>query len=328
MRFIELSSSAETPDQLVPASFNTPPRARCKHMITGFLIVLWYAASIVANQTSKNVLSNGMLTTATLTLSQCVISVCSGLVVCVASCTSWRTYVINSRQQFADTVKLATVFIFGFFTLNASFASMHVSLVMVLRATEVLSTLLLGRIMFGMECPKRAKLASILVIVVGCITSVVGPHAPTFVGFLLVVASNACFSLRALYAKRITSKHGTQALPLFWQLCAIGSIMQAVVLPVSTKVLTPTNFPARSSELAPYMQWMTVLLNGVSFYAYMQLSFVVLGRISAVSHSVTNSMRRPATILAALLYQPLELTPLNVFGIVVACASSLVYALV
>ena len=72
----------------------------------------------------------------------------------------------------------------------------------------------------------------------------------------------------------------------------------------------------------------TVLLNGSSFYAYLQLSFVVLGRISAVSHSVANSMRRPATIAAALLYQPVDLAPLNYVGLLVACGGSLAYGLV
>jgi len=71
----------------------------------------------------------------------------------------------------------------------------------------------------------------------------------------------------------------------------------------------------------------TILLNGASFYAYLQLSFAVLGLMSAVSHSVANSMRRPATILAAIAYAPIELSALNILGIAVACGASLVYGL-
>ena len=85
---------------------------------------------------------------------------------------------------------------------------------------------------------------------------------------------------------------------------------------------------ASQPDTAVGAQLGTILLNGASFYAYLQLSFVVLGRISAVSHSVTNSMRRPATIAAALLYQPVDLSPLNCLGLVVACGGSLAYGLV
>ena len=63
-------------------------------------------------------------------------------------------------------------------------------------------------------------------------------------------------------------------------------------------------------------------------YALLLTPTRALIRFARSSHSVTNSMRRPATILAALLYQPIGLTPLNYAGIVIACGGSLVYGLV
>ena len=68
-----------------------------------------------------------------------------------------------------------------------------------------------------------------------------------------------------------------------------------------------------------------LLFSGVTYFAYVQLAWVCLSRMSAVSHSLVNSLRRPATILAALFYAPMKLSALNIGGIVLACASALLY---
>ena len=65
--------------------------------------------------------------------------------------------------------------------------------------------------------------------------------------------------------------------------------------------------------------------NGASFYAYLQLSWVCLARMSAVSHSIANSMRRPATIAAALFLSPVRLSALNMIGMSIACVGALLY---
>ena len=47
--------------------------------------------------------------------------------------------------------------------------------------------------------------------------------------------------------------------------------------------------------------------------------------MSAMSHSLTNSLRQPATILAALVYAPMKLSPINIAGILLACAGGILY---
>ena len=49
--------------------------------------------------------------------------------------------------------------------------------------------------------------------------------------------------------------------------------------------------------------------------------------MSAVSHSVVNSLRRPVTVIAALAYSPVPLSPLNLAGIALACAAAATYGL-
>jgi len=328
-RFSRLDEESAAELESVPQE--RPLRLVFQHALTGILIVLWYAASIVCNQTSKALLSDSeTLTSVTLTLAQCIVSVGCGLLVMLVTSFATRslplTYGIHSRKQLIDTGTLAIAFTGGFLTLNASLAAMHVSLVMVLRAAEPLTTLLLTRVLMpSSSWPSRNKALAILPVVFGCGLSAVGPHGSTLLGLGLVVLSNGCFSLRAILGKRVAASHGTTALPLFWQLCVLGSLLQTALLPVSTRVLS--SGPAKTGGLPRGNELSTVIVNGASFYAYLQLSFVCLGRMTAVSHSVTNSMRRPATIFAAIAYAPIELTPLNYGGIAVACGASLVYGL-
>ena len=174
--------------------------------------------------------------------------------------------------------------------------------------------------------------------------------APTTLGLALVTASNVCFSLRGLLSKRLKKVYGTDPFSLFFSLCAIGSALQ-LSLVLATALGGGVPLPA----LPARAQMPLLLANGVSFFAYLQvwaraaatrplrhhrfsrtactpclpqLSWVCLGRMSAVSHSLANAMRRPATIAAALVLEPVaSLTSLNLAGIVIACAGAALFAL-
>ena len=324
------------------------------------LIALWYFASVVCNQSSKVLLDS--LDAQSLTLAQLLVSAGCGVAVilCVRMWSSEEIGSIGfrSRDQLVDTALLSAAFTGGFVTLNACMQQMHVSLVMVLRAAEPLTTLALGAAFFGASVPVRQS-AALLAIVAGCALSAAGPFQTSGAGIALASLSNVCFSLRGLLGKRLARRHGTGALESFFQLCALGAVLQAGLLLV---VAGPSAFTPLVSALTGPGAAETcrlVLVNGASFYAYLQLSWVCLGRMSAVSHSVrrhrlepaphgrfpcylayadlendgrsphqvANSLRRPVTVIAALLYAPVALSPTNLAGIVLACAAAAAYGL-
>ena len=290
--------------------------------VTIALIVLWYAASVVCNQSSKVLIKS--LGAQSLTLAQLVVAAACGVGIVTAVPGTDAT--IRSTRQLLDTTWLAAAFTGGFITLNACFSAMHVSLVMVLRAAEPLTTLLLGFFFFEQRVPLR-KVAALLPVVAGCACSAVGPFKATGVGLALAALSNVCFSLRGLLGKQLKRRYGTGALESFLQLTAIGAVLQAALITVRALFgggagLGPLLAAARSPTTLRLL-----LLNGASFYAYLQLSWVCLGRMSAVSHSLANSMRRPATIGAALIFAPVKLSFINLLGMAVACVATLVYGL-
>ena len=346
----QLFSSTTTKSAAATASDSTagaaPPSTRLTdpaNLWTAALVALWYLASCVCNETSKR-LVGGSLGAQGLTFTQLIISaVCGSIWLHVLRMSEWRP--IQSLGHLKDTAMLAVAFAAGFATLNASFQAMHVSLVMVLRAAEPVSTLLLSLVMLpASEQVQCRRTSALLLVVGGCALSSAGEHAPTAVGLAMVCASNVCFSLRSILTKRINLQHESDPYSLFFQLCGLGAVAQMLLLlaiAAATAEPLPTQAPqemmapahlrrhqkASEGPTQPPQEMMapTLLLNGVSFYAYLQLSWVCLARMTVVTHSLANSMRRPATIVAALFFAPVQLSPQNWFGVAIACGGALLY---
>jgi hypothetical protein len=112
----------------------------------------------------------------------------------------------------------------------------------------------------------------------------------SLLGLAVVVVCNVCFALRGIVTKRIKAVYPVDEFNLFLQISAIAALGYGAVLAAANIVL-PFFDPGMAklvdmSQLLQAGRGGAVLLNGVTFYAYLQLSWVVLGRIAAVAHSV------------------------------------------
>ena len=209
-----------------PASDDTaqPETSAGDTALTTLLLALWYASSIVNNQSSKVLVS--LLGAEVLTLNQLLISAGCGTLVLRQSPLRF-----DSRPHLILTATLAASFLAGCYTLNSCLASMHVSLAMVLRSAEPLTTLALGAMLLpAKEQPPLRKALALLPVVLGCGLSAVGPHGPTATSLVLVAISNICFSLRAILGRRLKAAHGTGPVRLFSQMSLIAAGLQALVL--------------------------------------------------------------------------------------------------
>jgi len=264
------------------------------------LIALWYVTSVVCNQTSKVLVQT--VSPKALTLAQMVIATaCGALTIFGFKAAPFDG--INSLPQLKDMALLAAIYSTGFTVFNACFEVMHVSMIMVLRAAEPLSTLSLGLAMIprserGGSLPRPAVLTALMIVVGGC-------------GLSAFAASNG--------------KPQMGPYSLFFHLTWMGVILQVAMMAVQSLLPGGAGLAAAFPPLPAAASMKTLLLNGVSFYTYLQLSWVCLGRMSAVSHSLANSLRRPATILAALAFAPAPLSPLNIAGIATACVGAVTY---
>jgi hypothetical protein len=124
-----------------------------------------------------------------------------------------------------------------------------------------------------------------------------------------------CFALRTITTKRLKQQFtDVDNFNLFLQLCLMGSIWQGIVV-----ILVGRN------DLANLVNIPMLLLNGLTFYLYLQLSWVVMSKVGAVTHSVCNSLRRPvicATGWAVFGGATVE----GIAGVLIATGGTMLYA--
>eukprot|EP00960_Hanusia_phi_P057320 763527-Hanusia_phi.AAC.5 len=201
---------------------------------------------------------------------------------------------------------------------------MHVSLVMTLRATEPLFTLLLATIFLKTEKITLPMSLSLLPVIAGAALSSAESSDFNVAGLAIVAVCNVMFAFRGIVTKRIKAAHTVDNFNLFFQVSYLGMIIQAILLLVASPFVGVSGLDAIKFSDPKYMTMLAV--NGVTFYAYLQLSWLVLSRVAAVTHSVCNSLRRPVMCLFGWLQFGNEISPLNAVGIAMASLGTLIYS--
>jgi drug/metabolite transporter (DMT)-like permease len=219
----------------------------------------------------------------------------------------------------ALTILLSVCFCAGFVTLNASLGVLHVSSVMTMRAAEPVATYLLGLLLVPNEKTSFQALICLVPIVLGAGLSAVAKTPETdeisVSGLMLVLVCNICFALRTIITKILKTRHSDMDnYNLFLQLCLLGCLWQGVFVLLSglEGFQSIANIPM-------------LLLNGLTFYLYLQLSWVVMGMVDSVTHSVCNSLRRPVICAAGWIAFG-GITVQGVAGVLTATAGTLLYA--
>jgi drug/metabolite transporter (DMT)-like permease len=320
------------------------------HGLIGSLIA-WYAASVVCTNTSKSLgFPWQWLTLAQLAIGS--VSAYFGIAVLrfngnKPSFVQLADLFPNTHAQWQSTIILAACFVGGFVTLNMALSRMHVSTVMTVRAAEPVATLLLGLYYLPKEKTSlRAILALVPVVAGAAIASTasasISPssqetESESSLCIMIVLLCNCLFALRTIFSKRLKAAFpALDNFTLFFQLCVIGTVLQLVLLVgigVSGSFYEDETPP---TTLRDAMQWdeddwsippklILLVVNGVSFYAYLQLSWVVMAHAGAVTHSVCNALRRPVICAAGWILFG-GATVQGVAGALLATLGTLLYA--
>ena len=103
---------------------------------------------------------------------------------------------------------------------------------------------------------------------------------------------------------------GLDNLNLFFYTCLFGAMTQVVIV-IGYQWLATSDSDSivaiKPIDLVGLMNletWKVVelCLNLLSFWGYMQFSFIVLSQVDVVTHSVANALRRPTIIAASVIY--------------------------
>ncbi|OIW17734.1 hypothetical protein TanjilG_29084 [Lupinus angustifolius] len=221
-----------------------------------------------------------------------------------------------SRAQLAAILPLAVVHTLGNLFTNMSLGKVAVSFTHTIKASEPFFSVILSAMFLG-EMPTTWVVAS-LVPIVG--------------GVALASATEASFNCK----QKITfcsCQESIDNITLFSIITVMSFLLSAPVTIFMEGVkFTPTYLQAAGLNINEV--YIRSLLAALCFHAYqqflyewtMQVSYMILQRVSPVSHSVGNCVKRVVVIASSVLFFKTPVSPVNAFGTAIALAGVFLYS--
>ncbi|KAK1868947.1 hypothetical protein I4F81_011429 [Pyropia yezoensis] len=295
------------------------------------LFMLWYGSNTAFNVYNKRVLGVFPFPI-TCTLVQCTVAA-------VAMSSLWllrikKTPVFNKRLL-KMTAPLAGLHAAGFLLTNMSLGKVSVAFTHTVKATEPFFSVALTPSILG-DIPTWGILMSLVPIVAGVGLASFTEASFNWAGFLSAVGSNVAFQSRNVLSKKLTRDDGPGTrddrldnINLF----AIITILALVVLAplavgveglvLSTAAATPAVTKLAAGVLP---RWLVV--GGLCRCADVLASYMILQRVSPVTHSVGNCVKRAIVIVSSIVFFRTRMQPLNVAGTVLALFGVLCYSII
>ncbi|EFJ45867.1 hypothetical protein VOLCADRAFT_109189 [Volvox carteri f. nagariensis] len=293
-------------------------------LILGSMFAGWYAANIAFNLYNKQVLKVFAFPI-TITEMQFVVGSAITLL-------SWATGLLKAPKITGDTVRsvlpLAVVHTLGNLLTNMSLGAVAVSFTHTIKAMEPFFSVVLSAIFLG-DQPSPAVLLTLLPIVGGVAIASMTEASFNWFGFLSAMGSNLTFQSRNVLSKKLMLKKGDAGgldnISLF---CCITLASAALLLPFSLFFEGWRLTPGGLAELGvtdPVQVLMWVFASGLCFHAYQQVSYMILQRVSPVTHSIGNCVKRVVVIATSVLFFRNPVSLQNALGTAIALAGVFAY---
>eukprot|EP00262_Sarcandra_glabra_P013189 TRINITY_DN3603_c0_g3_i1.p1 TRINITY_DN3603_c0_g3~~TRINITY_DN3603_c0_g3_i1.p1 ORF type:complete len:396 (-),score=38.62 TRINITY_DN3603_c0_g3_i1:247-1434(-) len=232
---------------------------------------------------------------------------------------------ITSSQLLA-ILPLAMVHTLGNLLTNVSLGKVSVSFTHTIKALEPFFSVVLSAMFLG-EAPSLWVVSSLVPIVGGVALASLTEASFNWAGFLSAMASNVTNQSRNVFSKKFMAKKEASLddLTIF-----------SVITIMSFLMLLPTALFVEGLKFTPaYMQSVGVnvkevciwsLLAALCFHAYQQCSYMILGKVSPVTHSVGNCVKRVVVIITSVLFFRTSVSPINAIGTGVALTGVFIYS--
>eukprot|EP00850_Spirogloea_muscicola_P005554 SM000025S08449 [mRNA] locus=s25:800630:803036:- [translate_table: standard] len=256
-----------------------------------------------------------------------------------------------TQEQVVAILPLAAVHTLGNLFTNVSLGKVAVSFTHTIKALEPFFSVLLSAMLLG-DSPHPWVIASLLPIVGGvalasateasfnchpyehCVKMIpIGlltllEERDCRAGFLSAMASNLTFQSRNVLSKKLMIKKDKDALDninLFSVITIISFFLLApVALLVEGVTLSPAYLEAAGLDVKTIIT--RTLIAGLCFHSYQQVSYMILQRVSPVTHSVGNCVKRVIVIVTSVLFFRTPVSTINGIGTAVALAGVFAYS--
>ena len=233
-----------------------------------------------------------------------------------------------SMAMLKPIAPLAVIHAVGNLLTNVSLGKVAVSFTHTIKASEPFFSVLLSALFLG-DVPSLAVMAALLPVVGGVALASMTEVSFCWAGFLAALGSNITFQSRNVLSKKMMGmsviKGAIDNINLFSVITMLSCL---VALPVAIGVegvrFTPAAIAATGANVAELSK--SLLVAGFCFQMYQQISYMILSRVSPVTHSVGNCMKRVTVIVVTLIYFKNPVSPLNMAGTAMALTGVFLYS--
>ncbi|XP_040987734.1 triose phosphate/phosphate translocator, non-green plastid, chloroplastic-like [Juglans microcarpa x Juglans regia] len=314
------TSSFEVRAASVPESAESS--STWKTLELGALFGLWYLFNIYFNIYNKQVLK---VYPYPVTVTMVQLAVGTVLVSLMWGLNLYKRPKI-SGSQLAAILPLAVVHTLGNLFTNMSLGKVAVSFTHTIKAMEPFFSVVLSAMFLG-EMPTAWVVASLMPIVGGVALASVTEASFNWAGFWSAMASNLSNQSRNVLSKKVmvNKEESLDNITLFSVITVMSFfLLSPVAIFMEGVKFTPAYL--QSAGLNVKQVYTRSLLAALCFHAYQQVSYMILQRVSPVTHSVGNCVKRVVVIVSSVLVFKTAVSPINTLGTGIALAGVFLYS--
>jgi solute carrier family 35 protein E1 len=291
-------------------------------LVLGALFGFWYLFNIYFNIYNKQVLKVFPYPV-TITLAQFAVGT-------VLVCSMWISNLYKlpkiTTSQLVAILPLAVVHVLGNLFTNMSLGKVAVSFTHTIKAMEPFFSVVLSAMFLG-EIPSLWVISSLVPIVGGVGLASLTEASFNWAGFWSAMASNLTNQSRNVLSKKfmVKKEDSLDNITLF----SIITVMSFFLLAPATYFMEGIKFTPtvlQSAGLNVKQVYTRSLIAALCFHAYQQVSYMILQRVSPVTHSVGNCVKRVVVIVTSVLFFRSPVSPINSLGTGVALAGVFLYS--
>ncbi|CAL4958508.1 unnamed protein product [Urochloa decumbens] len=290
----------------------------------GAMIVAWYLLNIYFNIYNKQVLGALPLPLPyTITAFQLAFG---SVLIFLMWATKLHPAPRLSAAQLGKIAPLALGHMLGTVFTNMSLGKVAVSFTHTIKASEPLFTVLLSGLFLG-EVPSLPVLGSLVPIVGGVALASFTEVSFNWAGFWSAMASNLTNQSRNVLSKKLLAddKDAMDDINLFSVITVLSFLLSCPLMLFAEGVkFTPGYLQSTGLNLQELC--VRAALAGFCFHGYQKLSYLILSRVSPVTHSVANCVKRVVVIVSSVLFFSTPISPVNALGTGAALGGVFLYS--
>jgi len=173
--------------------------------------------------------------------------------------------------------------------------------------------------------------ATLIPIIGGVALASLGELSFSWLAVISCMIANQCAALKAVQGKGVMKQAWAKSLGAANQYGIVNIASWLTLLPIAAIVEGPKAQASYNKALAKGAKQNDILFNvfasGFAFYLYNEVSFMALAKVSPVTHSVANTLKRVVIIVVSCIVFNTKMTTEGIVGSTVAIAGTLLYSL-